>query len=118
MRERRPGLPIIAAYALTKRFQRPLKEPGLVGALHHVIRPHYEAKTALDAIDLVIEPGEMVGYVGPNGAGKSTTVKLLTGILVPSAGEVRIAGQVPHRHRIAVARQIGVVFGQRTQLWW
>jgi len=111
-------LPIIAAYALTKRFQRPLKEPGLAGALRHVIRPRYEAKTALDAIDLAIEPGELVGYVGPNGAGKSTTVKLLTGILVPSAGEVRIKGQVPHRSRIAVARHIGVVFGQRTQLWW
>jgi len=111
-------LPIIAAHALTKRFQRPLKAPGLAGALRHVVRPHYEEKLALDAIDLTIEPGEMVGYVGPNGAGKSTTIKLLTGILVPSDGEVQIEGHVPHRSRIAVARRIGVVFGQRTQLWW
>jgi ABC-2 type transport system ATP-binding protein len=111
-------LPIIAAHALSKRFQRPLKEPGLAGALRHVVRPHYEEKIALDAIDLAVEPGEMVGYVGPNGAGKSTTIKLLTGILVPSEGEVQVEGHVPHRNHITVARRIGVVFGQRTQLWW
>jgi ABC-2 type transport system ATP-binding protein len=108
-------LPLIAAQALSKRFARPIKAPGLAGALRHVVQPRYEEKIALGGIDLAIEPGEMVGYVGPNGAGKSTTVKLLTGILVPSAGEARVAGYI---NRIAVARQIGVVFGQRTQLWW
>jgi len=82
------------------------------------IRPHHEEKIAVDAIDLSIDAGESVGYVGPNGAGKSTTVKMLTGILVPSAGEVRVRGLIPHRQRIENARNIGVVFGQRTQLWW
>ena len=72
----------------------------------------------MDDVDLTIEAGEAVAYVGPNGAGKSTTVKMLTGILVPTAGTVRVGGLVPHRERIDNARQIGVVFGQRTQLWW
>jgi ABC-2 type transport system ATP-binding protein len=111
-------MPLITARALTKRFQRPVKAPGLAGALRHVVRPRYEEKVALDAVDLAVEPGEVVGYVGPNGAGKSTTVKLLTGILVPSGGDVSVDGFVPHRSRIDVARRIGVVFGQRTQLWW
>ncbi len=78
-------------------------------------------RTAVDAVDGVsftIDAGEMVGYVGPNGAGKSTTVKMLTGILVPSSGHVRVLGLEPVRQRIELARRIGVVFGQRTQLWW
>ncbi|HUF33798.1 MAG TPA: ATP-binding cassette domain-containing protein [Acidimicrobiales bacterium] len=73
---------------------------------------------AVDGITLDVVRGEMVGYIGPNGAGKSTTVKLLTGILVPSAGTVRVAGLDPSRRRIELTRRIGVVFGQRTQLWW
>ena len=108
-------MPLITTNGLSKHFQRPRKAPGLAAALRHIVRPSYGEKIALDSIDLSIEPGEMLGYVGPNGAGKSTTVKLMTGILVPSAGEVRIAGLIPHRNRIQVARQIGVVFGQRTQ---
>ncbi|MBA2276715.1 MAG: ATP-binding cassette domain-containing protein [Chloroflexia bacterium] len=111
-------MPIIEARGLTKRFRRPVKPPGLGGALRHLVRPRYEDLTAVDGIDLSIEPGERVAYVGPNGAGKSTTVKLLTGILVPSDGEVRVRGIVPFANRIANARNIGVVFGQRTQLWW
>src|SRR5690606_34592407 len=73
---------------------------------------------AVDGIDLRIDSCEAVAYVGPNGAGKSTTVTLLTGILVPTSGEVRVDGLVPHRDRIENARRVGVVFGQRTQLWW
>ena len=73
---------------------------------------------AVDSISLTIASGEMVGYIGPNGAGKSTTIKMLTGILVPSAGRIRVAGLDPQRHRIELARRVGVVFGQRTQLWW
>jgi ABC-2 type transport system ATP-binding protein len=73
---------------------------------------------AVDGISFEIAPGELVGYVGPNGAGKSTTVKMLTGILVPSAGRVSVAGLEPSRRRIQLARRIGVVFGQRVQLWW
>ena len=73
---------------------------------------------AVAGIDLDIERGSLVGYLGPNGAGKSTTVKMLTGILVPSAGSVRVAGLDPTRQRIALTRRIGVMFGQRVQLWW
>jgi ABC-2 type transport system ATP-binding protein len=73
---------------------------------------------AVDGISFRVDPGELVGYVGPNGAGKSTTVKMLTGILVPSAGRISVAGLDPSRQRIQLARRIGVVFGQRVQLWW
>ena len=73
---------------------------------------------AVDGISFQIERGELVGYVGPNGAGKSTTVKMLTGILVPSGGRISVAGLDPSRRRIQLARRIGVVFGQRVQLWW
>jgi ABC-2 type transport system ATP-binding protein len=73
---------------------------------------------AVDGISFVVEAGEMVGYVGPNGAGKSTTIKMLTGILQPSGGRMRVAGLDPSRDRLELARRIGVVFGQRTQLWW
>jgi ABC-2 type transport system ATP-binding protein len=73
---------------------------------------------AVRGIDFRVERGELLGYVGPNGAGKSTTVKMLTGILVPSAGSVRVAGLVPSRQRIELARRMGVLFGQRIQLWW
>lgn len=78
---------------------------------HHVLR-------ALDHISFRIEPGELVGYIGPNGAGKSTTVKLLSGILVPDSGRCEVLGRVPWQDRIAHVARIGVVFGQRTQLWW
>jgi len=73
---------------------------------------------AVDSISFRVARGEMVGYIGPNGAGKSTTIKMLTGILVPTAGDLRVAGVEPSRHRTELARRIGVVFGQRTTLWW
>jgi ABC-2 type transport system ATP-binding protein len=110
--------PIIQVAGLTKRFQRPAKQPGFAGALRHLVRPHYTQFTAVDNIDLTIRRGESVAYVGPNGAGKSTTVKLLTGILVPTSGKVTVCGLEPYTDRIANARNIGVVFGQRSQLWW
>ena len=69
-------------------------------------------------LTFAVEAGEMVGYIGPNGAGKSTTIKMLTGILVPTAGRLRVAGLDPSRQRTELARRIGVVFGQRTTLWW
>ena len=74
--------------------------------------------TAVDGVSFSVEPGEMVGYIGPNGAGKSTTIKMLTGILVPSSGRLLVAGLTPARRRTELARRIGVVFGNRTQLWW
>ncbi|MDR7254093.1 ABC-2 type transport system ATP-binding protein [Nocardioides sp. BE266] len=77
-----------------------------------------EQVRAVHALTFSVEPGEMVGYIGPNGAGKSTTIKMLTGILVPTGGHVRVAGLDPSRDRVALARRIGVVFGQRSTLWW
>src|SRR5918999_2090286 len=73
---------------------------------------------AVDDVSFSIQAGEMVGYVGPNGAGKSTTIKMLTGILVPSDGTIRVLDLEPTRQRVDLANRIGVVFGQRTQLWW
>jgi len=82
------------------------------------LRRRTRVVTAVDGIDLTVERGEMVGYIGPNGAGKSTTLKMLTGVLYPSAGHVRVCGFEPVRQRTRLARRIGVVFGQRSQLWW
>lgn len=110
--------PIIEARDLTKHFRRPVKEPGLKGAVRHLFKPAYTNVVAVEGIDLSIVAGESVAYVGPNGAGKSTTVKLLTGILVPTSGEITVNGLTPFENRVENARQIGVVFGQRTQLWW
>ncbi len=111
-------MPLIEAIQLRKVFRRPDKRPGLAGSLRHLVERKYTDKLAVDDIDLTIEAGEAVAYVGPNGAGKSTTVKMLTGVLVPTSGTVRVEGRVPYQDRIANARRIGVVFGQRTQLWW
>ena len=82
------------------------------------MRRDYRTIRALDGVSFSLEPGDLVGYIGPNGAGKSTTVKLLSGILVPDSGRCEILGRVPWKDRVAHVRQIGVVFGQRTQLWW
>lgn len=110
--------PIISATNLGKQFKRPKKEPGIQGALKHLVKPAFEHVTAVEGVNFTIQPGESVAYVGPNGAGKSTTVKLLTGILVPTSGEAKVCGIEPYQHRQENARNIGVVFGQRTQLWW
>ncbi|MFI5910703.1 ATP-binding cassette domain-containing protein [Dactylosporangium sp. NPDC051541] len=109
---------LVEATQLTKVFRRPEKDPGLRGAVKHLFTRQFTDKVAVDHVDLSIEAGEAVAYVGPNGAGKSTTVKLLSGILVPTSGEVRIDGLSPRKDRMAVAHRIGVLFGQRTQLWW
>ncbi|HCT81576.1 MAG TPA: sugar ABC transporter ATP-binding protein, partial [Micromonosporaceae bacterium] len=87
-------------------------------AVKHLVQRRFKDYRAVDGIDLSIEAGEAVAYVGPNGAGKSTTIKLLTGILVPSEGSVSVEGLTPHQDRISNARNIGVLFGQRSQLWW
>jgi ABC-2 type transport system ATP-binding protein len=83
-----------------------------------IVRRSRTTVPAVADVSFRIEEGAMVGYIGPNGAGKSTTIKMLTGILVPTSGEVRVLGLDPSRRRVDLARQIGVVFGQRTQLWW
>ena len=111
-------MPVIEAHQLSKVFNIPHKDPGLAGALKALVRPHHKEKVAVDGVSFKIDRGEMVGYIGVNGAGKSTTIKMLTGILVPSSGSIQVLGRNPHRERVQNARNIGVVFGQRSQLWW
>ena len=103
---------------LTKVYIRHKQAPGIGGALRSLFKRQSEEVLAVDDITCTIEAGEFVGYIGPNGAGKSTTIKMLAGILVPTSGNLRVAGLVPHLQRQQNARQIGVVFGQRSQLWW
>jgi ABC-2 type transport system ATP-binding protein len=103
---------------LVKTFRVAERDPGMWGAIKGLAERRYRTIRALDGISFSLEKGELVGYIGPNGAGKSTTVKVLAGILVPDSGRVEILGRVPWRERIEHVRRIGVVFGQRTQLWW
>lgn len=103
---------------LVKEYQRKINPPGITGALKGMIRPVYENLRAVDGVSFSIEEGEAVGYVGPNGSGKSTTIKMLSGILTPTAGKVTVGGLEPSKNRIANNINIGVVFGSRSQLWW
>jgi ABC-2 type transport system ATP-binding protein len=109
---------LIEVEALTKQFRQAIKGPGLAGAVKHLFTQQYREKLAVDRINLAIEQGEAVAFVGPNGAGKSTTIKMLTGILVPTSGRITVDGLIPHKDRMENSKKIGVVFGQRTQLWW
>ena len=109
---------IISVHQLWKEFRIHKRKKGLLGSLASLFSREYVTKTALDHVSFNIEEGELVGYIGPNGAGKSTTVKILSGILVPNGGSVKVMGKTPWEHRIETVRQLGVVFGQRTQLWW
>jgi ABC-2 type transport system ATP-binding protein len=110
-------MPVIELADVHKTFTVYRPKPGAKGVLGRVRRERAEVR-AVDGVSFRVEAGEMIGYVGPNGAGKSTTVKMLTGILVPSSGLVSALGLEPTRQRVELARKIGVVFGQRTQLWW
>jgi len=111
-------MPQILVEQLVKTYQVAERRPGLWGAIRGVARRRHRTVRALDGVSFAIERGELVGYIGPNGAGKSTTVKALSGILVPDSGRCEVAGRVPWQQRIAHVAEIGVVFGQRTQLWW
>src|SRR6516165_1997003 len=111
-------MPLIEAESLSKTFRVAQRRPGLIGGLRGVVNPQMRVVHAVRDLSLSVERGEMVGLVGPNGAGKSTTVKMLTGILMPSGGSVRVAGLDPQRQRRDLAGRIGVVFGQKSQLWW
>jgi len=110
--------PHIVVHELTKRFQVAERRPGLLGAVKGLVRRRYREVVALHGVSFEISRGELVGYIGPNGAGKSTTIKILSGILVPSGGRCEVDGRVPWRQRVRHVARIGVVFGQRTQLWW
>ncbi len=102
---------------VSRTFKISKREKGLAGALKNVFAPKYEIKKAVDDISFSIQDGQSVGFIGPNGAGKSTTVKMLSGILYPNGGEIDINGFVPYKDRKKYVRNIGVVFGQKSQLW-
>ncbi|MFT5315119.1 MAG: ABC-2 type transport system ATP-binding protein [Candidatus Krumholzibacteriia bacterium] len=110
--------PLIQVRNLTRDYNLIKKREGVSGGLKDLVRPRKEVLRAVDDVNFEIEAGEMVGYIGANGAGKSTTLKMLTGILTPTSGEVTVGGLVPWRQRQQYTRHIGAVFGQRTQLWW
>ena len=103
---------------LAKTFLVAERRAGLWGAFAGLVRRRYREVRALHGVNFSLEPGELVGYIGPNGAGKSTTIKILSGILVPTDGRCEVNGLVPWRDRVHHVGHIGVVFGQRTQLWW
>jgi ABC-2 type transport system ATP-binding protein len=109
---------IIETHGLRKSYRTPLKQPGVRGAVKHLFQPEYREIVAVKDVNLSIDSGESVAYVGPNGAGKSTTIKMLTGILLPSGGDIRVNDLHPYKERMRNSKHIGVVFGQRTQLWW
>ncbi len=109
---------MIEAEALCKTFRVARRHPGLLGGLRSVVDPEVRMVEAVQSLSLHVERGEMISLIGPNGAGKSTTIKMLTGILVPTGGHVRVAGLIPMKQRRELAARIGVVFGQRSQLWW
>src|SRR5881396_2630497 len=110
--------PLISVRSLSKHFRTFERREGILGGLINLFYREYRIVKAVDNITFSIGQGDMVGYIGPNGAGKSTTIKMLTGILVPTSGEIRSNGFVPWRQRAAYVKTIGVVFGQRTQQWW
>ncbi len=110
--------PIIAVANLHKDFKVLRHHQGALGAVRNLFTREHRLVKAVDGVTFNIQPGELVGYLGPNGAGKSTTLKILTGILVPSSGEVQVSGRVPWRERRTHVAHIGAVFGQRNTLWW
>jgi ABC-2 type transport system ATP-binding protein len=109
---------LIEVKDLVKEYKINIRHKGLLGSLRSLLIPEYKVKNAVNSISFSIEKGQTVGFIGPNGAGKSSTVKMLTGILVPTSGTISIGGLSPYKDRKKNAARIGVVFGQRTQLWW
>lgn len=103
---------------LRKEFKKAIKEPGLKGSIKALFKPNNEIIKAVDGITFHVPKGEILGFIGQNGAGKSTVIKMLTGILTPTSGTCEINGFVPQKNRQKYVKEIGVVFGQRTQLWW
>ena len=109
---------MISVKNISKEFVSAKKYPGLKGAIKGLFSREKVSKLAVDDVSFEIEEGEIVGYIGSNGAGKSTTIKMMTGILKPTKGECIVNGIDPSKKRTENAANIGVVFGQRTQLWW
>lgn len=103
---------------VTKEFKVLNRRQGIGGSIKDLFTPNYNIVKAVNDISLAIPEGEIVGFLGPNGAGKSTTIKMMTGVLEPTSGNIIVGEKVPYKNRIVTARKIGVVFGQRTQLWW
>ena len=112
------SMPQIVVRNLVKTFRVAERKAGLGGAFAGLVKRTYRTVRALDGVSFSIDRGALIGYIGPNGAGKSTTVKILSGILVPDSGTCEVDGRIPWKHRIEHVGRIGVVFGQRTQLWW
>ncbi|MFM8936370.1 MAG: ATP-binding cassette domain-containing protein [Vulcanococcus sp.] len=112
------GSAIVRAEGLGKTFRVAVKQPGLAGSLRHLIRRRYRDVAAVQQLSFAIEPGEVVGFLGPNGAGKTTTLKMLSGLIHPSAGRVEVAGCVPFRRQERFLQQITLVMGNRQQLIW
>jgi ABC-2 type transport system ATP-binding protein len=109
---------IIEIKNVTKEFRVLNRREGLKGSIKDLFSRNYKTVRAVDNISMTIEQGEIVGYLGPNGAGKSTTIKMMTGVLEPTSGEILTNGIIPYANRAKNAQEIGVVFGQRSQLWW
>lgn len=103
---------------LRKEFKKTIKEPGVIGSFKSLFHPKTEKIIAVNDISFNVPEGEILGFIGPNGAGKSTVIKMLTGILTPTSGKCTINGRNPNENRKSYVKEIGVVFGQRTQLWW
>jgi ABC-2 type transport system ATP-binding protein len=111
-------MPIIEVDSLSKIYPIALKEPGIKGTLKHFFQRQYRQIKAVENISFTIEPGEIVGFLGPNGAGKTTTLKMLTGLIYPSTGIVRVAGAIPFQRHRSFLKQISLVMGQKQQLLW
>ena len=109
---------IIKMQNVVKEFRVLNRREGLKGSVKDLFSRNYKTIRAVDNISVSIAQGEIVGYLGPNGAGKSTTIKMMTGVLEPTSGQIWIGGNAPYQKRTRNAQEIGVVFGQRTQLWW
>jgi len=111
-------MPIVVAENLSKVYPVAVKEPGFKGTLRHFLHRTYRLVKAVQGVSFQIGSGEVVGFLGPNGAGKTTTLKMLTGLIHPSSGNVRVAGQVPFRREEAFLQKITLVMGQKQQLLW
>ena len=109
---------VITMNNVCKQFKVLNRHEGLKGSIQDLFSRDYKTVKAVDDVTLSVERGEIIGYLGPNGAGKSTTIKMMTGVLEPTSGEIMVNGLVPYKERTRNSENIGVVFGQRSQLWW